>query len=158
MSSYSKFWAPSSKITGFLKGNTGDRVTGNVLVANRWAHTGVRDLTGGPVLESLLQTKKGGNGQQRFYRGKSVCGRRQRKVGMGGYLCMGPFILALDSFYALTSNFLCPITFFLFIPSFQCFSYLWTSINSRFPGFYQVPSVLRVYIGSPGTLLPPFVS
>jgi hypothetical protein len=35
-------------------------MTGNVLVANRWAHTGVRDLgclgrsSGGPVLESLL--------------------------------------------------------------------------------------------------------
>jgi hypothetical protein len=43
MSSYSKFWAPSSKITGFLKGSAGDQVTGNVLVAYRWAHTGVRD-------------------------------------------------------------------------------------------------------------------
>jgi hypothetical protein len=31
------------------------------------------------------------------------------KAGMGGYLCMGPFILALDSFYGLTDNFLCPI-------------------------------------------------
>jgi hypothetical protein len=76
-----------------------------VLVASKWAHTGVRD----PVLfrleqqEGLFQkvllqkeTKKGGNGQQGTYSGKSVCRRRQRKAGMGGYLHMGPFILALD--------------------------------------------------------------
>jgi hypothetical protein len=36
--------------------------------------------------------------------GKSVYGRRQRKAGMGSYLCMGPFILALNSFYSLTSR------------------------------------------------------
>jgi hypothetical protein len=44
MSSYSKFWAPSGEITGFLKGSVRDLVTGNMLVASRWAHTGVRDL------------------------------------------------------------------------------------------------------------------
>jgi hypothetical protein len=43
MSLYSKFWAPRSEITGFLKGSGGDWVTGSMLVANRWAHTGVRD-------------------------------------------------------------------------------------------------------------------
>jgi hypothetical protein len=43
---------------------------------------------------------------------KSAYKRRQRKAGMGRYLCMGPFILALDSFYGLTSNFLCSITCF----------------------------------------------
>jgi hypothetical protein len=43
MSLYSKFWAPRSEIKGFLKGSTGDQVTGNMLVANKWAHTGVRD-------------------------------------------------------------------------------------------------------------------
>jgi hypothetical protein len=34
--------------------------------------------------------------------------RRQRKAGMGGYLLMGLFILALDPFNGLTSNFFCP--------------------------------------------------
>jgi hypothetical protein len=34
------------------------------------------------------------------------------KVEMGGYLHMGPFILALDSFYGLTGNFLYPIICF----------------------------------------------
>jgi hypothetical protein len=43
MSLYSKFCVPSSEITGFIKGSTGDQITGNVLVANRWTHTGVRD-------------------------------------------------------------------------------------------------------------------
>jgi hypothetical protein len=42
------------------------------------------------------------------------------KVGMGSYLCMGPSVLALDSFYDLTSNFSCPVTYFetifLFVP------------------------------------------
>jgi hypothetical protein len=60
MSSYSKFWTSSSEITGFLKGSAGDQVTGNVLVANRWVHTGVRDSgclgrsSRGHVLETLL--------------------------------------------------------------------------------------------------------
>jgi hypothetical protein len=40
--------------------------------------------------------------------GKSVYRRRQRKAGMGGCLCMGTCILALDPFYNLTSNFSCP--------------------------------------------------
>jgi hypothetical protein len=44
MSSYSKFWTSSSEITGFLKGSAGDQITENILDANRWAHTGVRDL------------------------------------------------------------------------------------------------------------------
>jgi hypothetical protein len=39
--------------------------------------------------------------------GKSVY-RRQRKAGMGRYLHIEPFILALDPFYGLTSNFSCP--------------------------------------------------
>jgi hypothetical protein len=43
MSSYLKFFIPSSKITGFLKGSAGDWITGNLLVANRWTHTGDRD-------------------------------------------------------------------------------------------------------------------
>jgi hypothetical protein len=52
------------------------------------------------------ETKKGGNGQQVIYSRKSVCRRRQRKDGNGHYLCMGSFILALDSFYGLTGNFI----------------------------------------------------
>jgi hypothetical protein len=36
----------------------------------------------------------------------------KEKAGMGSYLHVGPFILALDSFYGLTSNFSCPITCF----------------------------------------------
>jgi hypothetical protein len=36
----------------------------------------------------------------------------QRKVGVGVYLHIEPFILALDSFYGLTSNFSSPITCF----------------------------------------------
>jgi hypothetical protein len=173
MSSYSKFWASSSEIAGFLKGSVGDWVTGNMLVANRWAHTGVRDPglfrseeQRGLFWKVCLQkeTKEGGNGQQRIYSGNSVCRRRQRKGGNGGYLCLGPFILAMGSFDGLTSNFSCPITcfeaIFLFISSFQCFSYLWTSINPRFLGLCQVPPVPRVCIGSPGavTLLLPFMS
>jgi hypothetical protein len=44
MSLYSKFWASSSEITGFLKGSVGNPVTGSMLVANKWDHVGVRDL------------------------------------------------------------------------------------------------------------------
>jgi hypothetical protein len=43
MSLYSKFWAPSSEIRGFLKSHAGIGLL-RVLVAIRWAHTGVRDL------------------------------------------------------------------------------------------------------------------
>jgi hypothetical protein len=43
MSSYLKFWAPRNEITGLLKGRARDQVIGNMLVANRWAHSGVRD-------------------------------------------------------------------------------------------------------------------
>jgi hypothetical protein len=43
MSLYSKFWVPTSEITGFLKGHAGNWVTENKLVANRQAHIGVRD-------------------------------------------------------------------------------------------------------------------
>jgi hypothetical protein len=35
------------------------------------------------------------------------------KAGMGSYLHMGPFILALDSFYGLTSNFIMCLEQFL---------------------------------------------
>jgi hypothetical protein len=92
-----------------------------MLVANRWAHTGVRDPglfrseeQRGLFWKVCLQkeTKEGGNGQQRIYSGNSVCRRRQRKGGNGGYLCLGPFILAMGSFDGLTSNFSCPITCF----------------------------------------------
>jgi hypothetical protein len=41
MSSYSKFWASSSKITGFLKGRSEDQVTGNMLVVIRGTHKGL---------------------------------------------------------------------------------------------------------------------
>jgi hypothetical protein len=34
------------------------------------------------------------------------------KVGMGGYLYIGPLILALHSFYGLTGNFSCLIICF----------------------------------------------
>jgi hypothetical protein len=40
MSSHSKFWASNSKIIGFLHGRAGNWVIVNVLVANRWTHTG----------------------------------------------------------------------------------------------------------------------
>jgi hypothetical protein len=38
------------------------------------------------------------------------------KEGMGVYLHMGPFVLALDSFYGLSCNFSCPITCFKAYP------------------------------------------
>jgi hypothetical protein len=44
---------------------------------------------------------------------ESVYRKRQRKAEMKGYLHMGPFILDLESFYGLTSNFSCPYNLLL---------------------------------------------
>jgi hypothetical protein len=77
--------------------------------------------------------------------GKSVYRRRQRKAGMGGYLHMGPFILALDSFYGLTSNFSHPITcfeeIFLFI----------TRLWSRASDLWWVATARRYWLQWTGT-------
>jgi hypothetical protein len=172
MSSYSKFWSFSSEITGFLKGSAGDQVTGKV-VGNRWTHTGVKDqgCLGRSGREAHFRKsahrgrkRKVGMGSSGSIVGTLFVEEDKRKAGMGGYLHMGPSVLALDSFYGLTSNFSYPLTcleaIFLFISTFQCFSYLWTSIDSKFLGLYHVTPVLRVCIGSPRavTLLPPFTS
>jgi hypothetical protein len=58
------------------------------------------------------ETKKGWNGQQGSIAGSLFAEEGKGKVGMDDYLRMGPFILALDSFYDLTGNFLCLITCF----------------------------------------------
>jgi hypothetical protein len=56
--------------------------------------------------------------------GKSLQ-KETKKVGMGSYLHMQPFILSLVSFYGLTSNFSYPITYFevifLLTPPFDAF-------------------------------------
>jgi hypothetical protein len=106
------------------------------------------------------EIKKGRNGQHRIYSRKSA-EEVKGKAGMGSYLCMGPFILALDSFYGLTGNsIICFEAISYSFPSFGCFSYLWTSIYTRFLGLYQGPPVPRVFIVSPRavTLLSPFTS
>jgi hypothetical protein len=38
-----KILGPNSETTGFLKGSAGDWIAGNMLVANRWTYTGVRE-------------------------------------------------------------------------------------------------------------------
>jgi hypothetical protein len=57
MSSYSKFWASSSEITGFLKDSAGDQVVGNVL-SGLTLRLGTQGCSGRrssvPVSESLL--------------------------------------------------------------------------------------------------------
>jgi hypothetical protein len=105
------------------------------------------------------ETNKGRNGQQGIYSRKSVCRRRQRRGRNGRLSPMGPFILALDSFYGLKGNFIICFEAISIYSPLSCFSYLWTS-NPMFLGLYQVPPVPRVSIGSPKaiTLLTPFAS
>jgi hypothetical protein len=88
VSSHSKFWAPYNEFTGFLKGSVGHQVTRNVL---------------GLIDEPVLWIRAAGE----ICFGKFVYRKRQRKEGMSSYLYVGPFVLALDSFYGFTSNFSC---------------------------------------------------
>jgi hypothetical protein len=52
------------------------------------------------------EKKKGENEQRGSIAGNLSAEGDKGKVGMGSYLCMGPFILALDTFYGLTGNFI----------------------------------------------------
>jgi hypothetical protein len=56
--------------------------------------------------------RKAGMGSRASIAGNLFAEEDKGKTGMGSYLCMGPFILALDSFYGLTGNFSCLITCF----------------------------------------------
>jgi hypothetical protein len=100
-----------------------------VLVANRWVHTGVRDSgclgrsSRGHVLETLLT-----EGDKKRWEWAAVFAEEDKgEAGMRGNLCMGPFILPLDSFYGLTGNFSCFIT---------CFE----AISYSFPPFDAFPT------------------
>jgi hypothetical protein len=69
----------------------------------------------GPCLEKSAyrgRQRKVGMGSRECIAGSLFTEKDKEKAGMGVYLCMGPFILALNSFYGLTSNFSCLITYF----------------------------------------------
>jgi hypothetical protein len=53
------------------------------------------------------------------------------KARIGGYLPMGPFILDLDSFYGLISNFSCSITCFEAVFLFITVAHLLESLISK---------------------------
>jgi hypothetical protein len=71
MSLYSKFWAPSSEIKGFLKGSAGDQVIGTCWLL-------ISGLTLGLGTWGCL----GRNSRRACFR-KSAYRRLQRRVGMG---------------------------------------------------------------------------